>query len=163
MKKLLTAILATCMLLAMPSAIFADTTDDDTQTYDKSTAEQKKVRLYADVDSTYTVRLPQQVNVKEKSKDFDVDAKGNISSTKKVSVAFDGSASLVDTNTSDKKKESISLTITNNTHDFLFDDLLADDYNDTAKFTVNVAHDDEIPAGTWEVYLPVTISLASIS
>ena len=154
MKKIFTIALAFSLMLLMPGAIFAEENNEQEIT----SAGSENVELYAEVDSTYTVRLPQKVDVTNKTKTFDVDAYGNISSQKKVSVVFNTSAQLLDKNTSNNKREAISLTISNNSHDFTFDQL-EDDYCDDVKFTVTVTHSEDIPAGSWSVNLPVVISL----
>lgn len=160
MKKLMTAVLAACMVIAIPSTIFADEVQDVPQVVDQDSQEETSVKLYAEVGSTYAVRLPEKVDVETSPKGFDVEAKGDISSTEKLSVSFPETATLVDTNTGASKKDDIDLTISNNSHDFAYDDL-KDDYDENVKFTVSVSHDDAVTAGTWEVDLPVTITLAS--
>lgn len=153
MKKILTTVLVSMMALMIPSGIFADTAYNEVDS-------DSNVKLYANVDSTYTVKFPQEVDVTAKSTDIFVQAKGNISSDKKISVALASSANLEDQSQATKKRDSIALTVTNNTHDFAYSDLKAD-YDNTVAFTANVAHTNDIPAGSWSVNLPVTIALAS--
>lgn len=160
MKKLMTAVLAACMIISIPSTIFADEVQDVPQVVDQDSQEETSVKLYAEVGSTYAVRLPEKVDVETSPKGFDVEAKGDISSTEKLSVSFPETATLADTNTGANKKDDIELTISNNSHDFAYDDLKAD-YDTDVKFTVSVSHESDITAGIWEVDLPVTIALAS--
>ena len=149
MKKFLTALIATAVVLGIPSAVYAE---------EQETDENTTVRLYANVESSYTVRLPEEVDVEDLSTDFTVEALGDISSAEKISVAFDSSATLTDQNPSDDKRDGIALTVTNGTFDFTYD-VLSDEYTDAAAQTVTVSHEETIPAGIWEVSLPVSISL----
>ncbi|MDO4940922.1 MAG: hypothetical protein Q4E33_04440 [Erysipelotrichaceae bacterium] len=153
MKKLMITLLTSMMLFALPNAVWAEE-ETNTET-DKDTT----VQLYAEVGSEYTVKLPKKVNVKDKSVSFDVQAKGNISSDKKIAVAFSESALLKDANSTDGR-QSISLTISNGTHDFLYT-VLEPNYSNDAKFAVGVTHENDIPAGSWSVDLPVTIALVA--
>ncbi|MBQ0036650.1 MAG: hypothetical protein KBT35_07010 [Firmicutes bacterium] len=153
MKKLMVTLLTSMMLFALPNAVWAEE-GTETET-DKDTT----VQLYAEVGSEYTVKLPKKVNVKDKSVSFDVQAKGNISSDEKIAVAFAESAQLKDSNNTGGR-QSIALTITNGTHDFLYT-VLESTYGNDAKFAVGVTHENDIPAGSWSVDLPVTIALVA--
>lgn len=153
MKKIMITFLTSMMLFASANAVFAEETETET---DKDTT----VQLYAEVTSTYTVKLPKKVDVTNKSVSFDVQAKGSISSDEKISVAFDQTAQLKDNNDTNGRS-SIALTISNYAHDFLYSVLEVATYGNDAKFSVGVTHDNDIPAGSWSVDLPVTIALAN--
>jgi len=152
MKKTLITLLIICLAAVIPNGVFADE-------YDQDDDASQSVELYAEVSSTYTVKLPQNVDVTNEEVTFDVQALGDITSAKKLNVAFDASASLVDQSGKSSKREAIALTIENGTNNFTFNELGAE-YSDDVKATVTVKHTGvTIPAGTWSVDLPVTISL----
>mgnify|MGYP003321999835 CR=1 FL=1 len=155
MKKILTALLAAAMLIVAPAAnIFADEPTD--QEIAKGT-DSATIKLYAALESSYTVKLPIKVSVQNTSTNIPIYAKGNVDGSKKIVVAektVSGGHKLVD---AAGKKTALALGVTG--VEFAGENL-TDKYGDASNMVV--AHDAITEAGDWGCDLAITISLDDV-
>ena len=156
MKKILTVLLTTAMMIGAPSAIFADeqTIASNAQTEDATGT----VLLEASKVSSYTVKLPKTVNVSQDTTSFNIYAKGDVDGSKMVVIAeADGDHYIKD---NAKLKADKKLTVTAGAG-IKGADIKNDAYDETKGTTMTIVH-NAIEAGTWAGELPIVIKLAAI-
>lgn len=118
----------------------------------------QNVELYANVVSSYTVKLPRKVDVKNNETSFEIEIKGDIAGDEKLTVTVPESASLLETAVN--SHNSIALTVANEKNVFTYSDLKSDYVSGgDGSSTVSITH-STIPAGNWSVNLPIVIALA---
>ena len=156
MKKILTALLATALLVATPSAIFAD----ENPNQELNTPSSGSIELFATVASSYTLKLPKKVDVSAASTEIKIYAKGDVDGGKKIMVrekVETGGHSLAD---KASKQQAVALTVTAGTGINGKD--VGADYNDEKYTTLTVAH-GTLGAADWSCNLPIVISLDNIA
>ena len=136
------------LALLIPHGVFAD---------EQEVNEDATVLLTATKLSTYTVKLPQSVDVSENSVSFDVLAKGDIIATKQLSISSGNSATLSDT----YGRANVSVTVSKSGSAFTYDVLPAN-YDNTKKVTFTLTH-ATLGAGSYSGELPITISLDNVA
>lgn len=157
MKKILTVLCSVGLLMAMPVNVFADE-------YEVKADGTKNVDLVANATSSYTVKIPKQVDVSDGDEDLTILAKGDIASDEKIAISYDDSnCALKDTSEATTKQEDVALTISfvDDVCDFLFDDIKGD-FANNSKVVINIKHGG-IPAGSFAAVLPITIALTSLA
>ena len=154
MKKFLTVLLSAAMLIAAPATIFADENIQELGSTDESDVD-GSIDLEAIIVSSYTLKLPTKVDVKNNSTTFDIYAKGDVDGAKKIVISEDNAGNNELTDASGVKTAQ-KLTVSFG-QGILGSDIKAD--YDTAKETVTVTH-DTLLAGSWSCELPIVIQLA---
>ena len=152
MKKVLTTLLATAMLLSVPVAIFAD----------EENPTSGQVDLIATVGSSYYLLIPTNVDVTAASSTFDIKVKGDVDSGKKVIIVEDKGTEgntinyLVD-NADDDNKYALTSSVSGviNGAD------VPSEYGD-ALITFTLTH-DTLAAGVYSCTFPIKISLGDIA
>ncbi|MBQ9424520.1 MAG: hypothetical protein IJU42_01080 [Erysipelotrichaceae bacterium] len=153
MKKILTLLFVSMLMIAMPSTVFADQNDNEV------TGESATVELYAAVASQYTVKLPLRVDVSATSTTFNVFAKGSIAADKQLSVSVgSGTHTLADTINGSNRSYALTLNVSGGT--FAADTLEAN-YSDSIKSVFTVTH-AALAAGNYSYNLPIVIALENI-
>lgn len=156
MKKILTTLLAAAMLIAAPSAIFAD------EYQDLKGAQTATVKLKATIASSFYVRLPKEVSVEQATTRFTILAKGDVDAAKQIVFSEyikegDDCNYIADES---NKNEPVEITVTPG--DPIKGVDVGADYNDQKGSTMKVFH-DKLNAGTWSCQLPIVISLEDVT
>ena len=150
MKKILTALLATALMISAPMCLFAE----EAETPNPQTGQ---VDLIASKSSTYYLQIPKNVDVSESGKTFDILIKGDVDSAKQLAINEDKGEQgttvnyLVDTADSNNKV-AISTTVS----DPVIGANITSAY--LAKITFTVTH-DALSAGSYTCGMPIKISL----
>lgn len=151
MKKILTAVLATAMIMAMPVAtVFADENDQEITTASGT------VQLVASKASAYTVKLPVSVDVSAASTIFKAYVKGDVDGSKKLVIAENNAGQNYLEDDADLKDDVLVNVAIDKAIDG--DDIIATYTEDCITFTVT---HNALGAGTFRCALPLTISLAN--
>lgn len=143
MKKL-TILLVTLLTLMLPVGIAAEEVEVNNDS---------NIDLYANIESSYMVKLPRSVDVSANSVDVVIKAKGDIAADKQLNITATDSLQLADS----KGRASVTVNVTKQGSPFLYDTLPAE-YTDTAKVTFTLTH-QTLAAGAYTGILPITISL----
>ncbi len=152
MKKILTALFVTLLMICMPANLFADQNDNEV------TGDEASVELYALVASQYTVKLPLRVDVAATSTTFNVYAKGSIAADKQLDVTCgNGTHALADVTTGSSRSAALTINVSGGT--FAANALEAN-YSDSIKSVFTVTH-AALAAGNYSYELPVVIALNS--
>lgn len=151
MKKKIFITLCTIFMAILPQTISADEIE-------QADLKNQDVRLFANIASTYTVKLPSEVDVTNLNTSFKIAFKGNISSNEQISVSMPEHVNLVDDKKFTTGHDLIDIAVSVDKNDFIYSDLEEKLYIEDAEATVSLAH-ATIPAGNWSVTLPITIGL----
>ena len=150
----ITALMALLTLVFLPLSVLGE---DQEVTGDGSA----DVKLYAKLESTYTVKLPKSVDITTSGTTFDYLVKGEIASNETLVVSIPGSCTIHETDSAGVDLEAgrpdITVTLVNSDTDGFGYSELPTEYGD-AKGTVTVTHSG-IPAGYWQGDLGITIGL----
>lgn len=161
MKKILTVLLAVAMVATTSTGIFAEElspNEVEVKTGETLADLTGSIDLEAIMVSSYTVKLPKKLDVKEKKVTCDIKAKGDVDAAKKIVIEESnaGQNKLVD-QAGDKTAVDLSVSFGNGIEG---KDIKAD--YDTAKETMTIEHGD-LAAATWKCQLPIVIKLADAS
>ena len=163
MKKILT-ILCAGLLMTSPLAILAEGPAeqvDETNNYVTEDSD-ANVKLYAEVTSTYSVKIPKEFDVTLTETNLKIYAKGDISADEKLSISYQkDDVALKEVSDSATKHDDVALTLTGDNVDLLWNQLLGD-YEENPNLTINIKH-AVLAAGYWETNLPITIALTAIA
>lgn len=152
MKKILTVLMVTALMIGLPmSNVFAD------QELNEGDSE-GTVELVALKASSYTVKLPVQVDVSELSTTFKALIKGDVDGSKKIVLAEDKTGGDNYLKDEAELKPDILLNI-NIDKAMNGEDIFAEYTLDGITFTVT---HDAIAAGNYRCDLPITITLTDI-
>ena len=151
MKKILTVLFVTMMMVVLPANIFAD------EDMNEVTGNSATVELEALKASTYKVKLPRKVDVSDASKSFNVLTAGDIAASEELVIAYDNTSTIYLSDiVSGSEKADVALGISVSGGTFHSDDL-AVNYGD-AKAVFTITH-GALQAGKYTAVLPVTITL----
>lgn len=156
MKKILTVLLTAAMLFTGVTCVFAEE-----QEFTPATAQTQvngSVDLVAEVVSTYTIKLPKEIDVTNEEVSVDILAKGDVDGAKKIVISESnaGQNKLADLA---NKNEAETLTITFGSGIEGKD--IAAAYG-TAKDTMTISH-AALKAGSWKCVLPILIKLENVT
>lgn len=158
MKKILTVLLTTLMVMAIPANVFAQE-GDNVQEISSTSA---TLELYAKKASSYTIKLPSKVDVSSTSTTVSISACGNVSGSEQIVIEENKGESGTTVNylqdVTDLKDDK-ALTVSVDTA-ISGTDITAD-YNQKAVATMTITH-DELDAGDYTCNLPITIKLETI-
>ena len=151
MKKFLTTLTASSLLLAMPMNVLAEDqeiTEDCTQ----------NIKLTANATSSYSVKLPQVFDVTNLSTTLTIYAKGDIAADETLDISYASeNIALKDTVTANPH-EDIPLSFEGDGVSLTWDDI-DDDYDKNTSMTITITH-GALTSGSWEAQLPITIALS---
>lgn len=156
MKKILTVLLTAAMFFTGVTCVFAEE-----QEFTPATAQTQvngSVDLVAEVVSTYTIKLPKEIDVTNEEVSVDILAKGDVDGAKKIVISESnaGQNKLADLA---NKNEAEALTITFGSGIEGKD--IAAAYG-TAKDTMTISH-AALKAGSWKCVLPILIKLENVT
>lgn len=124
-----------------------------------SESKEVNVQLYANVTSTYSVKIPAQFDVTPVTTTLKVFAKGDISADEKLSITYQNTGvKLHETGTSETKHPDIDLTLTGEAANLAWNQIDKTSYGENAHLQITITH-DVIAAGYWTTDLPITIAL----
>lgn len=151
MKKILTVLLATAMIAALPANVFAD----ELELTNASTT--GTITLSATKASSYTVKLPKVVDVSSLSTGIDIFAKGDVDGSKKLAIEeTDAGENYLKDEAGIKQDKLLSVTAA-----YVNGEDITSDYGQSKNATLVVAH-EELDAGAWKCELPILIRLLDI-
>lgn len=155
MKKYLTILLTVLMFFTSSATMFAD----EVEVTQNSENKEVNVQLYADVTSTYSVKIPAKFDVKPVSTTLNIFAKGDISADETLSITYKNSdVALKETGTSQTKHPDVPLTLTGEAASLSWNQIDKAEYGNNAHLAITITH-DVIAAGYWTTDLPITIAL----
>lgn len=156
MKKILTTILTSALLICAPATVFAET--PEMEALDKN-ATSGSIELVAEHASEYYVKLPKKLDISDTSTTFNIFAKGDVDGSKMI-VFEEGKNDGKDNYLKDdaQLKADKKLTVTS-AGGIKASDLNANEYDETKGTTMTIVH-DAIEAGKWSGTLPIIIRLA---
>lgn len=156
MKKILTVLLTAAMFFTGVTCVFAEE-----QEFTPATAQTQvngSVDLVAEVASTYTIKLPKEIDVTNEEVSVDILAKGDVDGAKKIVISESnaGQNKLADLA---NKNEAEALTITFGSG---IEGKDIDAAYGTAKDTMTISH-ATLKAGSWKCVLPILIKLETVT
>ena len=158
MKKSLTILCTLLMMITSTATMFADENNivvEENKTVD--------VELYAEVTSTYSVKIPKKFDVKETETNLVIYAKGDITANERLAISYKNQdVALSETaKSADDKHPDVPLTLTGDAVSFSWDQI-RNDYPQNSSLTINIKH-AALKAGYWSTNLPITIALNTIT
>lgn len=162
MKKSLTILCALLMMVTSFASVFADETPGD-QEFIVSTPQDVNVKLYAQVASSYSVKIPKEFDVTATNTSLVIYAKGDITANERLSISYTNSniaLSETATNTADKHAD-VPLTLTGDAVNLKWNQI-DKDYLQNSNLSINIQH-AALTAGYWSTNLPITIALNTVS
>ena len=134
---------------------------------DQDITESGSVKLYAMIESSYTVKLPKSVDITESGTTFDYYLKGDLDGSSKVVVSCPTTSVVKEYNDSgvtlgESGHPDVTVRLSNsNTTGFGYD-VIGKEYDESAsskaKGTITIEHDG-LSAGNWQGDLGITITL----
>ena len=155
MKKLFTILCAAALLLAAPMTVFAE----DVEVHEPGTT---NVQLTASATSTYSVKIPQVVDVTALSTTLTVYAKGDIAANEQLSISYNGAGLQLVDQTNGSNKANIDLSFAGDAALLNWDDIDDPEYINNDSMVVTITH-AAISSGVWSATLPIVIALNTIT
>lgn len=156
MKKILTVLLAAAMIMAVPTSIFADETNNELNSNAQLTDINGSINLVASKISSYTVKFPKSLDVTDASKTCDFYVKGDVDGSKKVVIDKGTGTHQLTDKAGTKAAVALSISFGSGVEG---KDILSE-YG-TAKETMTITH-GALAAATYGYELPVVIKLVNI-
>lgn len=155
MKKVLTMLLVAAMVIVAPASVFAE--ENELSPATSQTEVTGSVDLVANIVSTYTIKLPKQIDVSGLSTSVDIFAKGDVDGSKKIVISETNAgqnkiADLANKNTAEALTVGFGSGIEGKDIDASYG---------TAKDTMTITH-AALKAGSWKCVLPILIKLENI-
>ena len=156
LKSILFLVLA--ILIFLPLSIDAD---------DQDITDSGVVKLYANIGSTYTVKLPKSVDITEPGTTFDYYLKGDLDGKSRIVVSCPQTTTIREYNDGgvtlgESGHPDVTASMTNSNTDGFGYDVINSDYDESltskAKGTITIDHNG-LPAGCWRGILNIKISL----
>lgn len=158
MKKILTALLSTAMVLAMPATIFAD--EPVMEEIIEANATASEIALTAKHASEYYIKLPKALDVSNDETTFSILARGDIDGAKEIVIEEnkkDGKDNKLVDDAGLKADKVLTVTCTGAIG---ANDLDPETYDGALGTTMTIKH-APLEAGNWSGSLPITIRLAN--
>lgn len=159
MKKILTTILTTALLVSVPATIFADTPEMEELSKNATSG---SIQLFAEHASEYFIKLPKKLDVSATSTTFNIYAKGDIDGSKMIVIEEgknDGKDNYLNDDANIKTAKKLTVTSAGGIKG---KDISSSAYDEQKGTTMTITH-DAIEAGKWSGVLPIVIKLADIT
>ena len=166
MKKKLTILCALLMMVTSFASVFADEESGqeiEETDYIVETAKSVDVKLYAEITSSYSVKIPKEFDVKETETNLTIYAKGDITANERLSITYQKEGVALSESVTNEGDEhaDVPLTLSGDAANFKWNQI-DKEYEQNSFLTINIKH-SKLAAGYWSTNLPITIALNTVS